>query len=217
MNSSLGERGALNVLLIPLILSVVFFFGALGFGVWSYTERDRYKNDTDEIVKAEVEVAVDEAKTSKDNEFIEREKEPYRDYQGPDTLGRITFKYPKTWSGYTRDSNTELSVLMHPALVPGNDKSAYALKVEVENTAYDRVVASFEANVKNGKLTANPFRLETLPKVLGTRLDGELRNGKRGSVVLLPLRDKTVRITTESEDFVGDFNNIILKNFTFSP
>lgn len=217
MNVSLGERGAMNVLLIPLILSVVFFFGALGFGVWSFMERDRYKTETDQIVAAEVKTAVDEANTKKDNEFIEREKEPYRDYNGPVALGTVNFKYPKTWSGYFRESNTELSVIMHPALVPGDEKSAYALRVEVENSTYDRNVAALESNVKSGKLSANPYRLEKIPNVLGTRFDGELRSGKRGSVILLPLRDKTLRITTESEDFVGDFDNIILKNFTFSP
>jgi hypothetical protein len=217
MKLSLGERGEINTLLIPLILSTIFFFGSLGFGVWAYMERGHYKDDTDAIVAGAVESAVEKAKSEKDNEFIEREKNPYRDYQGPASLGSIQFKYPKTWSGSFKESNTELQVTMHPALVPLNEKTSYALKVEVVNQAYDRVATSMESSVKNGKLTANPFRLDKLDSVVGTRFDGELRTEKQGSVVILPMRDKTLRITTESQDFVGDFNNIILKNFTFSP
>lgn len=213
----LNERGQINGLLIPLILSMLFFFGAVGFGIWAYMGMQDYKTNVDPKIAAAVKVATDKTKTEKDNEFLQREKEPLRDYQGSIALGSITFKYPKTWSGYFKESNTELTLLMHPKLVPGNDKSLYALKVEVLNRAYDRELGTLENGVKNGKMTADPFRLERLPEVLGTRFDGEIATEKKGSMVLLPLRDKTVKISVESEDFMEDFDNIILKNFTFSP
>lgn len=217
MKLSLGERGGINVLLVPLVLSVLFFFGALGFGVWAYMERGDYKDRSDQKTAAAVTVAVDQAKSEKDNEFIQSEKNPLRDYVGPVALGSITFKYPKTWSGYATEEATESMLLMHPKIVPGEDKSAYALRVEVVPSGYDRVIASMENNVKSGKLSASPFRLDKLQEALGTRFDGEIANGKTGSVVILPLRDKTIKISTEAEDYVSDFNDIILKNFTFSP
>jgi len=36
-------------------------------------------------------------------------------------------------------------------------------------------------------------------------------------MILLPLRDKTLKISTESQQFVGDFDNIILANLKFVP
>lgn len=213
----MNERGGLNVLLIPLILSVVFFFGALGFGIWAFMSRADYKNNSDQKAAAAVQVAVQKANTDKDNEFLQREKEPLRDYQGPDTLGNIQFKYPKTWSGYYKSSDKELSLVMHPKLVNGTDKGNYALRVEVVSNSYDKTVKALETNIKSGKLTSDPFRLDKVPSVVGIKVSGELSNSKKGSMVVLPLRDKTVRISTESEEFTGDFEGIILKNFSFSP
>ncbi len=217
MSLRLNERGALNVLLIPLIVTVMFFFGTLGFAAWAFMGRQDYKNNVDPKIAAAVAAAVEKTKTEKDNEFVQREKEPLREYVGPVSLGSVTFKYPKTWSGYYTDKNTESMLIMHPKLVPGNDKSLYALRVEVVSTAYDKVLQSYESSVKSGKLTAEPYRLELLQEVEGVRINGELSNGVSGSMVILPLRDKTLKISTESEEFTEDFDGIILKNFTFSP
>jgi hypothetical protein len=213
----LNQRGGINVLLIPLVLAVVCFFGALGFGVWAFMERAKYKEPDDQRVQAAVTVAVDKAKTEKDNEFVQREKEPYRDYQGPATLGSVLFKYPKTWSGWFKSSNTELQVLMQPGLVPGNEKSIYALRVEVVNSPYDRSVIAQESNVKSGKVKASAFSLEKQPDIVGMRFDGQIANDKKGSIVLLPMRDKTLKVTSEAEVYLGDFNSVILKTLTFSP
>lgn len=213
----LNQSGEVNALLIPLILSVTFFFGALGFGVWAYLGREDYKNNSDQKVEAAVAVAVEEAKSEKDNEFVEREKEPYRDYVGSDALGSVTFQYPKTWSGFFTEDNTKSMLIMYPALVPGNDKSLYALRVEVESTPYDKALKSYESDVKSGKLGASAMRLEKLPEVAGTRLDGEIQNGIQGSVIVMPIRDKTLKISVESSDFADEFDAIILPSLTFLP
>lgn len=205
------------MLLIPLIFATLFFFGALGFGAWAFMERQDYKDRSDKKSEAAVAVAVEKAKSEKDNEFIQKEKDPLRDYTGPVALGSVTLRYPKTWSGHFTEKQTESTLLMHPKIVPGDPKSAFALKVEVVTGQYDRVLTSLEANVKSGKISASAFRLEKLPEVLGTRFDGEISSGKKGSLVVLPLRDKTIKISTEAEDYLGDFDDIILKNFSFSP
>ena len=44
---TLDQRGAINALLIPLILVIVFFLGAAGFGYWAFSERQDYKNNSD--------------------------------------------------------------------------------------------------------------------------------------------------------------------------
>lgn len=218
MDLAKSEQGTLNVLLIPLVMALIFFFGALGFGVWAFAERNNYKHNTDRIVDKEVAVAVERTKTEKDNEFLEREKNPLREYKGPTTLGSFSMKYPKTWSAYSSDENGGgASIIFHPLVIPANDQAAYALRVEVIDGNYDQEAGRYDSDAKNGKVRVYPYRLPKLPEVLGVRIDGELNDGKRGSVVLLPLRDKTLMISTESETYLKDFESIILANFSFQP
>ena len=181
-------------------------------------ERNDYKDNVDKKIEVATKVAVEKAKTDKDNEFLEREKSPLREYVGPATLGTFTMKYPKTWSAYTTNERGGTPMLFHPLVIPGNEEAAYALRVEVIDGPYDREAVRYDSDAKTGLVRVSPYRLPKLPDVLGVRIDGEIeREKKRGSVVLLPLRDKTLKISAESEDFVKDFNNIILANFTFTP
>lgn len=212
-----SERGALNILLIPLILSVLFLVGAVGFGVWAFASREDYKANSDKKAAAAAAVAVDQAETKKDNEFLEREKEPLKAYTSAPQYGSFTLKYPKTWSGYVNEQPNQLTMLMQPDVVPADPKTSYTLKVEVLPTAYNQAVAPLENQIKTGKLSAKAFSLPKVPDVIGLRGDGEIAQGKQGAVVFLPLRDKTIKISAESQDRIADFNNIILPNFEFRP
>lgn len=212
-----SEAGSLNPLLIPLILATVFMLSAIGFGVWAYMDRQKYKNDTDEIVAGEVAVAVERTKTEKDNEFIEREKEPLKEYKGPSDIGSVVMKFPKTWSTYLDLSEGESNFIFHPKAVLAGDEQAYALRVTVLDERYEDAVLEYDSNVQDGTASARVFKLPRVKGVTGVRIDGQLDENKNGSVVILPLRDKTIKIATENRDFVGDFNKIILPNFTFSP
>ena len=195
------EQGSLNVLLIPLILTVLLLFGAIGFGVWAFGERNDYKTNVDSKIDTAVEVAVERTKTEKDNEFIEKEKEPLKGYLSPGQYGSFNLKYPKTWSAYVNDRSNQFELRAHPDVVPEGQKTAYALRIEVVSTAYDQVVNQYESNIRQGKARAAAY---SLPKV-------------KGAAVLLPLRDKTLKLTVETQERVADFNNIILPNFEFRP
>ncbi len=211
------QRGAINILIIPLIISIILFFSALAFGVWAYMERAEYKEKSDKKVAAAVAVAVERTKTDKDNEFVEKEKEPLRQYTGPEALGSISVKYPKTWSIYTDENNNRMTILGNPKTVPADPKSAYALKIEVVERSYDSEAKNYDNSVKAGKLRATAYSLPKLPKVVGVRMDGEVDFNKQGAIVLLPLRDKTIKISTQSTQFLNDFNKNILPNIVFSP
>jgi len=51
----------------------------------------------------------------------------------------------------------------------------------------------------------------------GTRLDGTLDQDTNGSMVIIKVRDKTLQIYTESNDYLGDFNDTILSSLNFAP
>ena len=79
---------------LALMFAIIFgalFVGASVFGFWAFGEMNKYKNDTEKIVADAVTVAVDEAETTLENEFVEREKLPTKKYVGPSTYGSVTF------------------------------------------------------------------------------------------------------------------------------
>lgn len=216
----LNQEGHLNALLIPLILVVLLLIGAAGFASWAYMSRQDYKDNTDKKVAAAVTVAEAQTSTKKDNEFVEKEKQPFHSYSGPSAYGSIVVQYPKTWSAFVDEKgsgSTPVDAYFQPIFVPAVDmQPSYALRVQVVNSAYADVLTSFESLVKAGKVTSSAYIPAKESSVTGVRLDGEIVTKKQGSMVVIPLRDKTLKIWTESPDFLNDFNNNILPNYTFS-
>ncbi len=210
-----------NMLIIPLVLAVLFFLGAAGFGVWAFTERNTYKLETNKVVEKEVAIAVEKNSTEKDNEFLEKEKNPLKLYTGPSAFGTVAFEYPKTWSAHINEAgtgNTPLLGYLHPNIVPVlDDKTSFALRFEVVQSGFDREVAKFDADVKQGKTSVEPFKIEGVPEVTGSRITGKITDKKEGIMVLFPVRDKTLRVWTESKDFIPDLDKIILKSLVFVP
>lgn len=211
------EEGSIDVLLVPLILAVVFFLGALGFGLWAYAGRADYKNNVDDKIATAVQVAEKETATDKDNEFIQREKQPLKEYQGPASLGTVSLKYPKTWSAYV-DETKGVDGFFHPNFVPGiQGDAAFALRLQVSDKNYADELRAFDGTVKSGKTKASPYKPVNVENIIGTQLDGDIGGGKTGALILLPLRDKTVKIWTEADQFKADFFNNVMANFKFSP
>lgn len=217
MKVTSSEQGAINILLIPLIASIILLLGAMGFGVWAYASRDDYKNNSDQKSAAAVAVAKEETKSSLENEFLEREKYELKTYQGLPALGSIKFEYPKTWSVYEALTSNSISLTMHPNRIPSSPETAYALRVEVVSTNYDKVVDAFSSSVKKGTVRAAAYHMPEMPENLGTRFEGEVEKGKFGVFVAVPLRDKTIKVWTESDQYIKDLDEIILKTFAFNP
>lgn len=218
---NLNERGEMNILLIPLILVVVLLLAVSGFAFWAFSGRQEYKNETDKIVATQVQIAKKETETAKDNEFAEKEKQPLKTYQGPSELSSVIIKYPKTWSGYVNDnggSGTPIDGYFHPTTVPGiQSGTAYALRVKVVDSSFSDEVRSFDSQVKKGVARATSYSNKNVPGVVGTRIDGEIDNKQQGIVILMPAREKTIKIYTLSDQYYKDFENNILPNFSFTP
>jgi hypothetical protein len=217
----LDQRGAIDAWLIAFVATLLITLIALGFGIWAFSGRQEYKNKVDEKIA----IAVVDAETAnslkKDAEFAEKEKNPLRTYTGPATYGSLSISYPKTWSAYvdeTAKSNLPLSGVLNPSFVPGLQSNLpVALRFTVSSSNYSSVVKTFDSLVKAGKIKVTPYKADKVPNVIGVRLDGEILTGKQGSMIIVPLRDKTLQVWTESPQFVPDFNTIILPNLVFVP
>lgn len=208
-------------LIITVIILILLLIASVGYGMWVTASRLEYKNKSDKITAEAVAIAVQNESTKKDNEFLEREKNPLKTYQGSEAFGSIKITYPKTWGAYVVETDrtaTPIDGYFHPNYVPGAQRGvAFALRVQVVNTPYDQEMKQFEAKTKAGKLTVTPYVAKNVPGVTGARVEGEINTGQKDTMVLLPLRDKTIKIYTESQDFVGDFNNYVLSNLKFVP
>lgn len=217
MKAKLSESGAINPLAVSLTISIILLVSSIGFGSWAFVSRQDYKNNSDEKAAQAAEVAALKTASEKDNEFIEREKEPTKQYETPGDLGSIRFSYPKTWSGYVTISEDEGTFIFHPNVVNSNEETAYALKITVENARYEDVVEDYDKLVEDGVARATVYKLPKVKSVTGVRVNGAIEDNKQGSVVIMPLRGKTIKIATESQDFVNDFNKYVLPSLSFSP
>lgn len=209
-------------LLISFIICLVLLVSAAGFGVWAYLERQDYKFNSDQKSTAAAEEAAAQQKTDDDARFVEEEKYPLVPYVGPSQFGSVRLEYPKTWSGYVinKDSGgTPVSWYFHPNVVAdtSNRANVFALRVEVVSSSYAESVDSYSNDAEKGVVRISPYTLPQVPNVVGTRVDGEVINDIQGSMILLPVRNMTLKIWTESQNFMGDFDNIILPTVTFSP
>jgi hypothetical protein len=220
----MNDKGEMNILLLPLIFAAVFFVVAAGFSLWAYQSREDYRTNTNQKIDAAVKVARQDEGLAKDKQHAEDDKQPLKTYVGPEQFGSIHVSYPKTWSGYVSaqgSSNTPLDAYFQPGVVPGvqDTGSTYALRVQVINQSYSSVVTRMNQAVTTKQVTATAFAFPKVPNVVGVRYDGTIQQNLKitGSMIIVPIRDKTLQIWTESPVYADDYNKFVLPNITFSP
>lgn len=209
-------------LIVGFVVVLLLLVAALVFGFWTFGQMQDYKNNSDKKAAAAVAAANDAQKKTLDAQFAEQEKSPYKSYTSPAEFGSVKLVYPKTWSAYVVEAGSNSAPVdgyFYPNFVPNvSGKNSYILRVQVVNTPYQSTLTSYESKVKQGQLKVTAFKPEQVPSATaGVRMDGQLDTDKQGSLVILPLRDKTLKIWTENTGAVNDFNNIVLKNLTYSP
>lgn len=223
LHQPIGQRGAVNLLVIPLILVTLALFGVSAFAYSAYGQSQDYKNNVDQKVAVAVSAAEQKVSDQKDKVFAEKEKSPYVIYNGPAAFGSLKIQYPRTWSAYVdapaNQTSKPINGYFYPGQVPSitDPNNSYALRVNVAQQAYDTVVRPYEAKVKTGLVTIQPYQSPNIPNTVGVRIDGAIAQNKQGSMIILPYRDKTLQMWTESKDFVSDFNTVILPNFSIVP
>jgi hypothetical protein len=205
-----NEQGGISGSMIAIIGLVVLVLLAGSAAIWAYVNYTQQKTD----VQGKIDLAVAKAERDKQTEdeakFAEREKEPNRDFVGPDNLGRLTFSYPKTWSVYVSNDGSgggTYFAYLNPVTVPPiSEKQQMALRVTIEQKDYDQVVNSYQEKVKTGKLRSSATSANGHN---GTRLDGEFTPDIRGAAVIYQIRDKTVTLRTDADTFKPDFEALI--------
>jgi hypothetical protein len=211
-----SSAGFVPVSLVLNFVLAVILVGVAGFSIWAFMNYQDQKNNVDAKIADAVRVAKTAQQREDQTAFQEQEKLPTRKLTGPTELGAVTFDYPKTWSVYLdhNGDNNQFEAYLHPGAVPSlQSRAAYALRVSVVNASYESTLANFQQPVKEGTLKASPVSVN---EVNGTRLDGKFSDSTQGSMVLFKVRDKTLRVFTESTTFVSDFDKVILPSLKFN-
>jgi hypothetical protein len=217
-----NQTGA-GSLMLALVGVIILLIGSMAAFFWAYASRQDYKNNVDSKVAAAVAAAKEEESAAKEQEFAQRSKSPYRTYNGPSAYGSVSVKYPRTWSGYVLDSQGSdpfVDGYFSPGIVPStqDQNSKFALRIQVVQTAYSDILNQYSSQVKAGlDVKVRPYKLPKVPAVVGSRITGALDTQKQGVMILLPVRDKTLKIWTESSGYTDDLDKIILPNLRFSP
>lgn len=165
-----------------------------------------------------VEAAKDKQQKELEQEFVEREKQPYRIYRSPSVLSSIEFEYPKTWSMILEENekgSPQIDATLHPDVIKmgRENETSYAFKIQLIDKIYSDSIRQYDSKIKKGDLSSSVVEASNIK---GIRLDGQIDRDDKGSIAVFPLRDKTLILTTESPDFVNDFNRI-LTSLKFVP
>lgn len=211
MKQRLYQTGSISGSMIVITILVVVLMGVAAVAIWAYINYDEAQTDLDgKLEMARIEARKEEA-AKNEADFIKREKEPNRQFVGPDDYGRVTFDYPKTWSVYVKDDVSSgrgtYEAYLNPVLVPPvSNKQRMAIRVTIENRDYDTVLKSYESRIKKGDLKSAAFSADGVD---GSRLTGGFTNDIRGSAVLFKIRDKTLTIRTDADTFMEDYDKLI--------
>ncbi len=216
MNKHNREMGSINPLLISSIILGLLTAGLAGGFIWAYTNYVDQRDNTTQKVETAVTDAKKQQAATDETQYLEKEKQPYSQLVGPDDLGRVSVSYPKTWSVYVGKSGSDgYEAYLNPGAVPMvSQTQPYAARVTILNQAYDTYVTSFATLVKKGDLKSSPVSVNSFN---GVRLDGKFSTTRSGSMVIFKVRDKTLTVSTDSDSFKSDFDNIIVKSLDFNP
>jgi len=208
--TSVPKKRQINGWMISAIGLVVLSIGLIALSVWLFVNYSDQKTNVDNKISVAV---IDAKKIQADQleaKFTERDKEPNREFVGPDDYGRVTFNYPKTWSVYiNKDASNggNFEAYLNPITVPPISSSQqFAIRVVIEQEDYDKAIASYDSLVKKGDLKASSVSADGNN---GTRLDGSFTKDIRGSAVIFKIRDKTLIIRTDAVTFKSDFDKLI--------
>lgn len=213
------EKGAVDGWMISTIglIVLVIAFGSLA--IWSWVNYNEARTDVDgKVALAEAQAKKEQAEED-EAKFAEREKEPRREFTGPDDYGRLSFTYPKTWSVYVDKDPTagssarEYQAYLHPIVVPsiGVRDQQFAVRVSILNENYDAYLKKFDRQLDDGSLRSSTVSINGENAV---RLDGNFSDKIRGSSVVFKIRDKTAVVQSDADTFKHDFDTLI-KTITF--
>lgn len=211
MTRDKSERGSVNGWMVGTIGCLILFLIAGSLAIWAYMQYSREKSDVDSKVAIKVAEGKREQAEFDWRKYSDEAKNLRVEFVGPTEYGRVSFMYTKTWSVYIANDGSDrgdYKAYFHPISVPPitNKNSRFALRLEIINKNMDTVLNEYQSRLKKGELTSSSTEFNGIS---ATRIDGTFEKELRGSVVLMKVRDKTIRFSTDADTFKPDFQTIL--------
>ena len=202
------------VIIVVSLIAVTF----IGLFIWMYLNYDEAQTDLDTKIAVAVAEAKDEQAMELENDFLEREKYPYKTFSGPIDYGQLTFEYPRTWSVYiaaaAASSNGDFNAYFNPIQVDAVGKDTVnALRVTIRDKSFDTVTEEYQKAMdkKDSNLTMTSTTIGKDNNITANRYTGTIPDTKdlSGYIVTFKIRDKTAILQTDSVLFEEDFNKLL--------
>lgn len=196
-----------TIALVVVSLIAVLFVGLF---IWKYLEWDSVKTDVDGQIDAAVALAISENTTKLENEFLEREKYPYKTFSGPADYGSLNFEFPKTWNTYIAQdaaNGGNFEAYLNPGEVqPVSAQTINALRVQILDQAFENVARNYENLTNSGQLSVTT---RPVGSAVANVYTGTLPNNIRGIATIFKVRDKTILIQTDAELFAEEYYKLL--------
>jgi hypothetical protein len=211
------QRGSIS---LHLVLTIFLGIGMVLFGVLAilaYNDNTYIHNNLKVLESQAAADASTQQKNSDDAANIRANELPYRTYTADPVDGSFQLQIPKDWSLYVGENNssgtTPLDIAADPNYVLYNLSSGNnvintdAFHLQLQNRSVQQVVQGYDSQIKNKELTSKAV---TVSGISATWLQGTIDNERHdGVVVIVPTRDQTMVIWTDSLDYLNEFNTIL--------
>ena len=194
---------------VLLLIAIVLFF-------WAFSQWQSARADVEGEIAVAVNAAVEAERQAGDDRCAEQMKTPFMTLQSPVEYGPLIIQYPRNWSVFV-ESNTigrnYVAYLNYPHVMPLGNDTRHALRViQYDNIReYDTIIQRYNRLVDRRELSVQSFSVESTSGGVhtGLRYDGQFDKNIRGAAVIFKIRDKTVWLRTDSEEYLEDFNRIV--------
>lgn len=212
-----GNAGLIKTIIIVALSLVSVTF--IGLFIWMMVRYNDVSEDVNGQISEAVATALYDQAAKLEEDFAEREKEPYTTFTGPADYGQLSFKYPKTWSVYVEadaSKGGDFKAYFNPVQVDTVGKETInALRVTIRDTAFETVAEEYQRvlNRQDSNLSVEAITVAGTAANLysGTIPDTDLS----GYIVIFKIRDKTAVLQTDSVLFKADFDRV-LESVTFN-
>ena len=211
VDKSGGAVGLIKTIaIIVLSLMTVTFIGLF---VWKQIEFASVQSDVNGQISDAVEKAKYEQKEEDLAKFSEEEKYPLRPFTGPVDYGQLSFEYPKTWSLYIASdaaNGGNYVAYFNPLAVEAiSDNAANALRLVIYDEPFESVVGKFQKAISDPKSGLTMSTVEVNGIIMNRYVGKMPGTDYNGVFVIFKIRDKSVLIRTDAEQFMGDFDALL--------
>lgn len=206
-----------KLLIILGSFAVVLLILTFVFGAKAFINDDKLNQATKEgqLQGAAAQKSIDEKK------FTDEKNSDFRTYTAPQEAGSFQVSIPKSWSlAITlNDSSALLSALSMPDFVD-TKLEKYALRFGLQNKDIEAIKKPLDNLTKETDPRKRKLNSEevTVSGIKGTKYIGQISSKiPNGTLVVLPLRDKTFTIQTDDNAVYSTVFNSILNNLHLNP